>query len=96
MDLWVPGQPGLQSEFQDSQGYLEKPCLKKQKQKQKQKKCDSILIANFTRLRDAQKKSISTVDFCEHISIDHGNMGQWTKETRATLSVDHTSISTKE
>jgi hypothetical protein len=34
--------PGLQSEFQDSQGYTEKPCLekpkkKKQKQKQKQK-----------------------------------------------------------
>jgi hypothetical protein len=29
------GQPGLQSKFQDSQGYTEKPCLKKQKQKQK-------------------------------------------------------------
>jgi hypothetical protein len=26
---WVPGQPGLQSEFQDSQGYTEKPCLEK-------------------------------------------------------------------
>jgi hypothetical protein len=26
----VRGQPGLQSEFQDSQGYTEKPCLKKQ------------------------------------------------------------------
>jgi hypothetical protein len=37
MDFWVQGQPGLQSEFQDSQGYTEKPCLKKQKQKQKQK-----------------------------------------------------------
>jgi hypothetical protein len=31
-DFWVPGQPGLQSEFQDSQGYTEKPCLKKTKQ----------------------------------------------------------------
>jgi hypothetical protein len=29
-DFWVPGQPGLQSEFQDSQGYTEKPCLEKQ------------------------------------------------------------------
>jgi hypothetical protein len=29
-DLWVKGQPGLQSEFQDSQGYTEKPCLRKQ------------------------------------------------------------------
>jgi hypothetical protein len=29
MDFWVRGQPGLQSEFQDSQGYTEKPCLEK-------------------------------------------------------------------
>jgi hypothetical protein len=36
-DFRVSGQPGLQSESQDSQGYTEKPCLKKQKQKQKQK-----------------------------------------------------------
>jgi hypothetical protein len=36
-DFWVRGQPGLQSEFQDSQGYTEKPCLKKQKQTNKQK-----------------------------------------------------------
>jgi hypothetical protein len=40
VDFWVRGQPGLQSEFQDSQGYTEKPCLKikKQKQQQQQKK----------------------------------------------------------
>jgi hypothetical protein len=31
VDFWVRGQPGLQSEFQDSQGYTEKPCLEKQK-----------------------------------------------------------------
>jgi hypothetical protein len=35
--FWVWGQSGLQSEFQDSQGYTEKPCLEKQKQKQKLK-----------------------------------------------------------
>jgi hypothetical protein len=29
--------PGLQSEFQDSQGYTEKSCLKKQKTKNKTK-----------------------------------------------------------
>ena len=31
------GQPGLQSEFQDSQGYTDKPCLEKQKTKNKKK-----------------------------------------------------------
>jgi hypothetical protein len=31
-------QPGLQSEFQDSQGYTEKPYLEKQKQTNKQTK----------------------------------------------------------
>jgi hypothetical protein len=36
-DFRVQGQPGLQSEFQDSQGYTEKSCLEKLK-KQKQKK----------------------------------------------------------
>jgi hypothetical protein len=28
VDFWVQGQPGLQSELQDSQGYTEKLCLK--------------------------------------------------------------------
>jgi hypothetical protein len=36
-NFWVRGQPGLQSEFQDSQGYKEKPCLEKTK-KTKQNK----------------------------------------------------------
>jgi hypothetical protein len=35
-DFWVQGQPGLQSEFQDSQGYTEKPCLGKTKNKTNQ------------------------------------------------------------
>jgi hypothetical protein len=37
------GQPGLQSEFQDSQGYTEKPCLEKQKTN-KQKKLGNLLL----------------------------------------------------
>jgi hypothetical protein len=41
-DFRVQGQPGLQSEFQDSQGYIEKPCLKKQKQTNKQKVCINV------------------------------------------------------
>jgi hypothetical protein len=36
VDFWVWGQPGLQSEFQDSQGYTEKPCRKKQNKTNKQ------------------------------------------------------------
>jgi hypothetical protein len=32
------GQPGLQSEFQDSQGYTERPCLEKPKRKKKKKR----------------------------------------------------------
>ena len=35
--FWVRGQPGLQSEFQDSQGYTKKPCLKTKQNKTKQK-----------------------------------------------------------
>jgi hypothetical protein len=34
----VQGQPGLQSEFQDSWGFTEKPCLEKAKKKKKKKK----------------------------------------------------------
>jgi hypothetical protein len=37
VDLLVKGQPGLQSELQDSQGNTEKPCLEKPKKKKKKK-----------------------------------------------------------
>ena len=36
-DFRVPGQPGLQTEFQDSQGYTEKPCLEKPKGREREK-----------------------------------------------------------
>jgi hypothetical protein len=42
VDFWVRGQPGLQSEFQDSQGCTEKPCLEKPKRKKKKKKPRNI------------------------------------------------------
>ena len=38
VDFCVRGQPGLQSEFQDSQGYTEKPCLEKPKTKKQTNK----------------------------------------------------------
>jgi hypothetical protein len=33
---FLSSRPGLQSEFQDSQDYIEKPCLDKTKQQQQQ------------------------------------------------------------
>jgi hypothetical protein len=54
VDLWVRGQPGLQSEFQDSQGYTEKPCLektKKQTNKQQQKKQKKVEADHINKWR---------------------------------------------
>jgi hypothetical protein len=56
-DFWVWGQPGLQSEFQDSQGYTEKPCLKK-KHKQTNKKIS--LLSNQNR-----NATLSPLTFCQ-------------------------------
>jgi hypothetical protein len=36
MDFCVQGQPGLQSEFQDSQSCTEKPCLEKPKEEEEE------------------------------------------------------------
>ena len=44
----VRGQPRLQSEFQDSQGYTEKLCLKTKQQQQK----------NPNKQKDKQKKPV--------------------------------------
>jgi hypothetical protein len=48
VDLKVQGQPGLQSEFQDSQGYTEKPCLKKKRKEKKTKQKPYILRKDIT------------------------------------------------
>ena len=37
---FLSSRPGLQSEFQDSQGYTEKPCLEKPKEKKK----DNVIV----------------------------------------------------
>jgi hypothetical protein len=50
-DFWVWGQPGLQSEFQDSQDYTEKPCLKKTKKKKKKILSDLKLWASVIERR---------------------------------------------
>jgi hypothetical protein len=54
-DFWVQGQPGLQSEFQDSQDYTEKPCLEKTKNQKKKilkytmfcLSLGTVLLSNF-------------------------------------------------
>jgi hypothetical protein len=50
-DFWVQGQPGLQSEFQDSQGYTEKSCLEKPKKKKK-KKMQNVDVTTWNRDSD--------------------------------------------
>jgi hypothetical protein len=50
-DFWVRGQPGLQSEFQDTQGYTEKPCLEKPKKKKKKRIIQTMeLLVSLTNL----------------------------------------------
>jgi hypothetical protein len=46
-DGFLSSRPGLQSEFQNSQGYTEKPCLKKKKKKKKKRKNANQLIINI-------------------------------------------------
>ena len=44
------GPLGLQSELQDSQGYTEKPCLKKTNLKEKNKKTKNRCLDGFVKL----------------------------------------------
>jgi hypothetical protein len=61
VDFWVPGQPGLQSEFQDSRGYTKKPCLKKAKQTNKQTEKKQTKQKNLKRRKEKGiKKEIYT------------------------------------
>jgi hypothetical protein len=50
VDFWVWGQPGQQSEFQDSKGCSEKPCLQKNKTN-KQKRCVCVRACVHVRAR---------------------------------------------
>jgi hypothetical protein len=47
--------PGLQSEFQDSQGYTEKPCLEKPKKKKKKKRMEKQTEAVLVECRETNK-----------------------------------------
>ena len=56
-DFWVRGQPDLQSELQDSQGYTEKPCLEKNKNKNKTKQKKKVEGLEETKEDTAQDRS---------------------------------------
>jgi hypothetical protein len=56
-------QPGLQSEFQDSQDYTEKPCLKK-KQKTKKKERKKARKKERKREKEKERKSYPFSHVC--------------------------------
>jgi hypothetical protein len=53
-------QPGLQSEFQESQGYIEKPCLEKQKQNKTKRKDKLCINSPFVFLLTLVKEDDAT------------------------------------
>jgi hypothetical protein len=50
-------QPGLQSEFQDSQGYTEKPCLKKPKEEEEEEEGEGKKERNKEKKRREEKNN---------------------------------------
>jgi hypothetical protein len=63
-DFWVRGQPGLQSEFQDSQGYTEKPCLEKKKTKNKNKTKKSFIDPHTVKILPMHRSSRQKPEKC--------------------------------
>ena len=60
VDFWVRGEPGLQSKFQDSQGYTEKPSLEKPNQKKKKQETIELGLAAHS-----LNPGIPEVNLCE-------------------------------
>jgi hypothetical protein len=60
VDFLVQGQPGLQSEFQDSQGYTEKSCLKN-KQTNKQTSFQAGAMAQQSRALTALPEDLGSI-----------------------------------
>ena len=58
-DFWVRGQAGLQSEFQDSQSYTEKPCLKNNNNKNKQTNKEQMMDQRLVLANRKTKKKIN-------------------------------------
>jgi hypothetical protein len=62
-DFWVRGQPGLQSEFQDSQGYTEKPCLEKNKNKNKKKRKEKKMYDLYIQIIPSKKLLLKNKEY---------------------------------
>jgi hypothetical protein len=75
-NFWVQGQPGLQSEFQDSRGYTEKPRLERN-QKKKEKKMKKKWERKYTERQTNCKQIGMSVCLYE---VSRGKVcNQWSK-----------------
>jgi hypothetical protein len=58
-EFWVWGQPDLQSELQDSQGYTERCCLKTHPTKKKKRMSFDLCSTPFTRINSKWMKELN-------------------------------------
>jgi hypothetical protein len=68
-DGFLSSRPAWSTEFQDSQGYTEKPCLEKQKPKNKQTKVHMLLVICPEQIRTDEDRTSQM--FCKE-ECPHG------------------------
>jgi hypothetical protein len=78
-DFWVRGHPGLQSEFQDSHGYMEKLCPKKKK------KILEVKMAKYKMLKWNQKANFSKAP----ILVFKKALNTWTSKNDSSGKSDY-------
>jgi hypothetical protein len=71
-DFWARGQPGLQSEFQDSQGYTEKPCLEKENKTKKSPAWKTHSSTDTEQSTESEESTYAHVP-CTHTACDYWN-----------------------
>jgi hypothetical protein len=75
MDYWVQGQPGPQSKFQDSQGYIENSCFK-QTNKQECAYCEAVEVLGHWLCYGLICLFVCFVFFRDRVSLySHGCLG---------------------
>jgi hypothetical protein len=84
-DFWVRGQPGLQSEFQNSQSYTEMPCLKKTK---KEKKKESYFLGRVTPWHTCGAQR-TTFRSWSSLTVDTCPVVDWIQVLDTSLNSDH-------